>query len=256
VDALPKKFHSQETRSVNVSLRAGVRVTLDVRYYHRVKDSRRRRRNRKAKHGLYPTQVECVEFVADGAAWIWNRVPGLVEALGLRDDQVQQLIDFWHAVEYLGKLADSSQLDATARKRWATTQKKRLRRGEIGSVVDAITELTKRRRSKDQTTWLNYFITHGLGHRRMDHSRARHHHMPIGSGAIESAIRRCHQSLRQRQRDLLAPRKCRNHDPPASLDQSRTSRRTLPPNNLRHPTTRPLIPTFHESALADVATTV
>jgi len=52
--ALPKKFHSQGTRPVSVSLRAGVCVTLDVRYYHRVKDSVRRR-NRKAKHGLYPT---------------------------------------------------------------------------------------------------------------------------------------------------------------------------------------------------------
>jgi hypothetical protein len=135
-------------------------------------------------------QAERVEFVANGAAWFWNRVPGLVESLGLRDDQVQQLIDFWHAVEYLGKPADSSNLDATARKRWVTTQKKRLLRGEIGSVVDAISELTKRRRSKDQTTWLNNFIAHGLDHRRMDYSRAHYHHMPIGSGAIESAIRR------------------------------------------------------------------
>jgi len=88
-------------------------------------------------------------------AGVLYSLPGLVEALGLRDDQVQQLIDFWHAVEYLGKLADSTKLDAAARQRWVTTQKKRLLRGEIGSVVDAITDLTKHRRSKDQTTWLN-----------------------------------------------------------------------------------------------------
>ena len=37
VDALPKKFHSQGTRPVTVSLRAGVSGTLDVRYYHRFK---------------------------------------------------------------------------------------------------------------------------------------------------------------------------------------------------------------------------
>ena len=54
VDALPQKFHSQGTRPVKVSLRAGVSVALNVRYYHRFKKSRRRP-NRKAKHGLYPT---------------------------------------------------------------------------------------------------------------------------------------------------------------------------------------------------------
>ena len=87
--------------------------------------------------GLGLPEAARVLFVADGAAWIWNRVPGLIDTLGLRDDQVQQLIDFWHAVEYLGKLAESSRLDTTARKRWLKTQKKRLLRGEIGSVVEA-----------------------------------------------------------------------------------------------------------------------
>ena len=51
-----------------------------------------------------------VLFVADGAAWIWRRVPSLIKSLGQAPDQVQQRIDFWHAVEYLGKIADSSKL--------------------------------------------------------------------------------------------------------------------------------------------------
>lgn len=140
--------------------------------------------------GLEITQAERVQFVADGAAWIWKRVPGLIEALGLKDEQVQQLIDYWHAVEYLGKLAESSSLDKSRRKRWVTTQKKRLLRGEIGSVVSAIEELVGRKPTKDQTTWLNYFITHGIEQRRMDYRTAKAHNMPIGSGAIESAIRR------------------------------------------------------------------
>jgi len=45
-------------------------------------------------------------------------------------------------------------------------------------------------RTKDQTTWLNYFRTHGLSSRRMDHSTSRRNQMPIGSGAIERAIKR------------------------------------------------------------------
>ena len=140
--------------------------------------------------GLNLTAAARVLFVADGAAWIWRRIPGLVKSLGLADDQVQQLIDFWHAMEYLGKIAESKSLTGSRKKQWLTTQKKRLGRGEIGAVVDEIKTLTGSRRTKDQKTWLNYFITHGLTHRRRDYSRSRAHHTPIGSGAIESAVRR------------------------------------------------------------------
>ncbi len=140
--------------------------------------------------GLNMTQARHVLFVADGAAWIWKRIPKLICALGLKREQVQQLIDFWHAVEYLGKIADSKSLKGPRRKRWLTTQKKRLLRGEIGSVVIELETLLSGRRTKEQTTWLNYFVTHGLTHRRMDYSASRSRQMPIGSGAVESAIRR------------------------------------------------------------------
>lgn len=140
--------------------------------------------------GLNITDAERVLFVADGASWIWKRVPGLFKLLGLSDAQTQQLVDFWHAVEYLSKIADSKKLTGTNKKRWLTTQKKRLLRGEIGTVVEELKRLLGKRRTKDQRTWLNYFITHGLTHRHMDYSRAKLHKLPIGSGAIESAVRR------------------------------------------------------------------
>lgn len=55
VESLPKKFHSQGKRPVSVSLRAGVKVSLSVRYYHRLKDpGRSRRKNR--RRGLYATR--------------------------------------------------------------------------------------------------------------------------------------------------------------------------------------------------------
>jgi hypothetical protein len=140
--------------------------------------------------GLNITAAERVLCVADGASWIWRRVPGLLKSLGLAAEQTQQLIDFWHAVEYLGKLAESRRLTGATKKRWLTTQKERLLRGEIGAVVEELKSLVGSRPTKEQRTWLNYFVTHGLTHRRMDYARARSHHLPIGSGAIESAIRR------------------------------------------------------------------
>jgi len=140
--------------------------------------------------GLNLTAAARILFVADGAAWIWRRIPQLVKSLGLKDDQVQQLIDFWHAMEYLGKIAESKSLNGVQKTHWLKIQKKRLLRGEIGTVVEEIKTLLGARKTKDQTTWLNYFVTHGLTHRRMDYSRSRASHMPIGSGAIESAVRR------------------------------------------------------------------
>lgn len=140
--------------------------------------------------GLNLTAAARVLFVADGAAWIWQRVPQLIKSLGLKDEQVQQLIDFWHAVEYLGKIAESKFLKGNDKSRWVKLQKKRLWRGEIGTVVDEIETLLGSRPTKAQTTWLKYFVTHGIKNRRMDYSNSRAHQMPIGSGAIESAVRR------------------------------------------------------------------
>lgn len=145
---------------------------------------------RSCLRGLSIEKADRVLFVADGATWIWNRVPTLIRSLGLKDDQVQQLIDFWHAVEYLGKLADSRKLKGKEKKRWLKTQQNRLLRGEIGTVIESVKTLLGQRKTKDQKRWLNYFVKNGIETRRMDYSLARRHHLPIGSGAIESAVRR------------------------------------------------------------------
>ena len=136
------------------------------------------------------TDASRVLFVADGASWIWRRIPKLISALELKPDQVQELIDFWHAVEYLGKIAESRKLTGAKRKHWLTIQKRRLLNGEIGSVVMELEKLLSGRRTKDQATWMNYFRTHGISFRRMDYSTSRRNQMPIGSGAIESAVKR------------------------------------------------------------------
>src|SRR5262250_3688016 len=49
------------------------------------------------------TQADQVLFIADGAPWIWKRVPLLIHALGLAAAQVHALLDFYHAVHHLGQ---------------------------------------------------------------------------------------------------------------------------------------------------------
>jgi hypothetical protein len=93
-----------------------------------------------------------VLFIADGAKWIWSRVPSLIKSLGLTTEQTQQRIDYWHAVESLGKIVESSSLKGKQKTQWRKTQKNRLYRGDIGLVVIAIEQLIGEKPSEDQTT--------------------------------------------------------------------------------------------------------
>ena len=99
-----------------------------------------------------------VLFIADGAKWIWNRVPTLIKSLGLTAEQTQQRIDYWHAVEYLGKIVESSSLHGKQKSQWRKTQKNRLYRGDIGLVIIAIENAVRRvinlRVKSNATYWL------------------------------------------------------------------------------------------------------
>lgn len=127
-------------------------------------------------------------FVSDGATWIWNRVPDLLAALGLPAHNVHLLIDFYHAVQHLNKAASERKgWTAKERKRWLNKQRKRLIRGEVDLVIEAIRSCCKGRNSKKIRTQLNYFIKH---QRHMAYAHIASLNLPIGSGAMESAIRR------------------------------------------------------------------
>jgi len=127
-------------------------------------------------------------FVADGAKWIWNRVSALVQALGLKDNQLFELIDFFHAAQHLHTVSKlRKDWNSTQRKRWVTRQRKRLLQGQVDQVITAIGSFCKGRNSKAIRTHLNYFVTH---RHRMAYDKIAALKLPIGSGAIESAIRR------------------------------------------------------------------
>jgi hypothetical protein len=129
-----------------------------------------------------------VLFIADGAPWIWNRVPALVQALGLKPHQVHELIDFYHAVEHLGKVAAlRKSWTAKQRKRWVNRQRKRLLQGQVEKVVAGVRAICRGRNSKAIRTQREYFVKNAA---RMLYDRVRALKLPIGSGCVESAIRR------------------------------------------------------------------
>ncbi|NJM66144.1 MAG: hypothetical protein HC851_11060 [Acaryochloris sp. RU_4_1] len=44
-------------------------------------------------------------LVAEGAPWIWQRIPALLKRLGLCSEQIIELVDFYHAAENLRKFS-------------------------------------------------------------------------------------------------------------------------------------------------------
>ncbi|MDD9301937.1 MAG: hypothetical protein HUK40_06155 [Desulfobacter sp.] len=68
------------------------------------------------------SELRQILFVADGAHWkVWNKIPGLLKALGLAPERVYELLDFYHAVEHLGTVAGLREdLVIRERKRWVS----------------------------------------------------------------------------------------------------------------------------------------
>src|SRR4051794_39734104 len=136
------------------------------------------------------TTADKVLFVADGARWIWNRVGAMLRRLGVAPDRVNELVDFYHAVEHLGKIAAlQRRWTASERQAWIGRQRRRLLKGGAGEVQAAIDALCGSRPGKALKREREYFKRNG-GKGRMDYARITALKLPIGSGAIESAIRR------------------------------------------------------------------
>src|SRR4030095_12627438 len=105
------------------------------------------------------TRADQVLFIADGAPWIWKRVPLLVHALGLTAEQVHELLDFYHAVQHLGQVAAlRKDWSAQARTRWRPQQRHLLLRGEVEQVIAAVRSICRGRHSKAIRTHREYFI--------------------------------------------------------------------------------------------------
>ena len=127
-------------------------------------------------------------FIADGARWIWNRVGSLMKSLGIEQSKYHELVDFYHAVEHLSKVADLRKgWNKKERKRWIKKHRRLLLKGGVDQVIEAIRETCRGRHSKKLTTEKNYFIRN---QNRMRYDTLKKINFPIGSGAIESAVRR------------------------------------------------------------------
>jgi hypothetical protein len=119
-------------------------------------------------------QAADVTVTADGADWIWSL------AADLFPDSVQ-VVDWYHATEYLARAADALfPTNADAARRWLAERRDDLFAGETHKIIAPLEHA-------GLTTQAEYFRKHT---RRMQYQEFHEQDRPIGSGTIESGIKR------------------------------------------------------------------
>jgi hypothetical protein len=142
-------------------------------------------------HQAGAAEAEVVAFRCDGAPWIWDRLAWVKTRLKLTDKQVSLGLDWCHAVHHIS-LALAMMLEGAERKRVFKKLRKWLKAGRWQKVLDELIRLaTAAELPEKSAVWteIAYVGRHGEdGH--MNYATYRRRGLPLGSGAIESAIRR------------------------------------------------------------------
>ena len=127
-------------------------------------------------------------IAADGSDNIWDHVEDFVRNLGIDPGRVTKVVDYYHASEYVTELAGlCAKWSAKRRRQWIARAIRHLKAGRIERVIEAGEELKIGRRSLAVEKVLAYF------RKRMElmrYSKLRARGLPIGTGVVESAIRR------------------------------------------------------------------
>ena len=128
-----------------------------------------------------------VVVLGDGAPWIWERIPSLLRETGGQDLKITEIIDWTHAKQNLHKA-----FEMLSKKKCKAVDfnhfKNLLFAGEIDTIVASVKSLFKvKSTSKIMKKLKSYFVSNK---NRMQYAMSRKMKLPIGSGVIESAIRR------------------------------------------------------------------
>jgi len=141
-------------------------------------------------HRLGAAQAESLTFSADGAPWIWDRLGWIVEQVGIDATRVSEVLDFCHAAHHISLALAALSLSEQERRPLYREMRKRLRQGRWRGVVDDLSELAQSAaEDPDVHREIAYLRRHGETG-RMSYPTFRSRGLPLGSGAIESSIRR------------------------------------------------------------------
>lgn len=145
--------------------------------------------NRLLKAYLQRLEIEGAQEVilaGDGVPWIWERIPPLLETLGIPPEKLTEILDWTHAKQNLLALFEG--LSQKALKALGGLSLKHIKdllfQGKMNELFEQVKRLPNQKAAKKFQT---YFLDN---QQRMRYAEFRDRHLPIGSGFIESAIRR------------------------------------------------------------------
>lgn len=129
-------------------------------------------------------KAESVQFLADGAPWIWNRVKPTLLSLGVEETKIIETLDCYHAMEHLHEMKvyfEKEEQDTYLKK-----LKGALWQGDFGEI----TALIKEGITDVNLEEFNPFKYFRKQQNRIDYQLFKSNNRPCGSGIIESGIRR------------------------------------------------------------------
>jgi len=141
-------------------------------------------------HRMGAAQANVVTFAADGAPWIWKRLDWIVAQVGLEPWRVVEVLDWCHAVHHLSVALAALPLAESERKELYNRLRGLLKKGKSRVVIAELKTLAVGE-DNDASVWreIRYLTKHSdAGRLRYNCFRCRG--VPMGSGAIESTIRR------------------------------------------------------------------
>jgi hypothetical protein len=141
-------------------------------------------------HLFGAASAELVSLGADGAPWIWDRWDWVIKRVGLEAKRVTKTLDWCHGVHHISLALEHVAKDKDVRRGLFKKLRKWLKQGDWWEVVMELAKLAEDLPTVHEVwTELSYLERHGeAGH--LDYAKFRRRGVPLGSGAIESAVRR------------------------------------------------------------------
>jgi hypothetical protein len=139
-------------------------------------------------HRLGAAEAESVTFVSDGGPWIWDRLDWVCRRVGLKSGQVECVIDWCHATHHISLALAALGLSEKTRAVEFRRLRGLLKQGRHAEVMAELRRLAQGASEKSDVWGESAFLEKHSGHMRYAFFRRKG--LPIGSGAIESTVRR------------------------------------------------------------------
>lgn len=146
VDERGKRINTAEIPVTNDGTFEGVEQFMELLEMHLV--------------SLGINQAKQVLLLADGAEWIWLRLPSLLQRLGCPTQSVVELLDFYHATEHLHSFAELAFSNLQELQTWFKNARISLKRGHTNQLItqmQAIVEKASSKHKHSMVAQLAYF---------------------------------------------------------------------------------------------------